>query len=462
MIGFVNSRLVPISRAFVLVELFILSIILLTFWHHSPPIRDNWLNLLWLAIPVFTVRFVIWGTLLKRATSTDLGVLSEERAEVIPIAISFITILVSIALLAVMLFNFTNAPNARQSFWVLVCRPLLGMWIIIFSIDCVRVYRKCSYLLYVSLAMGCVVGTLGLIATQWHTKSDSLDPITRLLPTLPFRQFLPDMMLSFNPNEIGGAIAWLFPLMFVLVWHKPIRVFAFPIAVLLGFALFLGQSRFALLGVGVALGLFALFHLKSRMRWTVLGGLVCVAVLQGVILLGLPTGAPQNDLPTAPTLSARDASSLSTRLELWNRGLRMLSDYPITGVGMNMFRRAIRTPDYQIEYFERINFTAPHAHNELIQIAADLGVFGVLFWVGGYGVIFFLLWRVIRQKYTDLTILAWAVGAGLLAHLLYGMGDAITLFDRYAFLGWWLYGLGMGIYAEVQIRRYNEDKQRQH
>ena len=46
---------------------------------------------------------------------------------------------------------------------------------------------------------------------------------------------------------------------------------------------------------------------------------------------------------------------------------------------------------------------------------------------------------------------AVAVAAGLLAHMVYGMGDAITLWDRFAFGYWWMIGLAAAQYVLVVL-----------
>ena len=57
-----------------------------------------------------------------------------------------------------------------------------------------------------------------------------------------------------------------------------------------------------------------------------------------------------------------------------------------------------------------------------------------------------------RKGDSQARILAVAVAGGLLAHAVYGLGDAITLWDRLAFIFWWLLGLAGAQYILVYPR----------
>jgi O-antigen ligase len=405
------------------------------FWHISPPIRDRYVWLMLLFVPLAALRLYFCRRLLTFHA-------------LLPLFVMFV--LLSIA-------NYYTAPYQRSDFLVLICRPLCGIWLVTTFLEVSRTWRSHTLPLLLTLALALVVALLGLTATQWTSKSEAFAGLIALLPRLDHRAFLPDAQLSFNPNEIAGAIAWLCPLALGLAalparqrWWRAAFASA---GLLLLLALFLGQSRFALAGVLGALGLLALC-LTSGWRQAALlasiGGLVVVQVL-------LVWRFPEEPSPTAvdvPQMSSRDLQSLNTRLQMWQRSLEMVVDYPLTGVGMSMYRTAIRTERYQIPYFESINFTAPHAHNEFLQIGADLGVGGWLWWLACAAVIMALLWRLYRLGPAEDRMLALALGAGFVAHLVYGMGDAITLWDRFAFVGWWLVALTVSASILAKLR-YN-------
>jgi hypothetical protein len=45
---------------------------------------------------------------------------------------------------------------------------------------------------------------------------------------------------------------------------------------------------------------------------------------------------------------------------------------------------------------------------------------------------------------------ALAAGGALAAHAFFGIGDAIALWDRFAFLFWWMLGLTAAVYLSAQ------------
>lgn len=420
------------------------------FFAPSPPVRENYLGILWFA-PFFIAVRVGHTLYLRQLALQNVKERIQKQLDLIDYKSSkrhflqqvlFVTFVCNVAL---MLFNFYHAPYARSDFWVVASRPLLGWWLI-YSFTCnATLLKNSNNLLKPFVIMGVLVGVFALTSSQWGNKNAVFADITQLLPVFPRREILPSFGLSFNVNEIGGAMAWLFPIVLAGMWQLRAgwRMLAGISAGMMGLALVLGQSRFALFGVGTAVALWAGLALRGRWRWGALAGVLLFALLQVSLTLGI---ASTDGLPSAPELSTRDQSTLSTRLQLWTRALQMVSDHPLTGVGMSGFRRAIRTPDYAIPYFEQINFTAPHAHNSFLQWGADFGALGWALWGWMHALALWALWRVWRSPHTDARAVALALAAGLLAHGLYGLGDAITLFDRFAFLWWCVLGACFALY----------------
>lgn len=412
----------------------------IAWWQVSPPHRDQWVWLvlpLSLSITIHYITFFFTKSIIFRTKVLYFGL--------------FIGYFL---LMSLFYWNFENAPLHRNDFWVLVCRPLLGVALLIFCVGYVQIYRDTNALWRVTLAGIFVLAFFALTSTQWHAKSDSLSYITELLPVFNFREWLPSFNLSFNPNEIAGAIVYLIPPSLALAvssepkWGRVARLLAFLGFSLLVIALILGQSRFGIAGAFVGVFLVVTFAVSNRMRWIAWGILVAYFIFQVLLMRAVPQNASTNDLPIITTLSERDQNSLSTRFAMWQRGLEMLSHSPLTGVGMTMYRQAIRQPRYQIPYFEEINFTAPHAHNEWVQIATDLGIFGLILFASLHIGAWWATWQVWKQGTPSQKSLVLGAWAGWIAHSIYGLGDAITLFDRFGFMGWWILGLIFACYAQ--------------
>ena len=444
-----------LTSLLIITEPLILLLMVYTFWFHSPPIRDQWIWLLWFAVPIFWLRYRIYQRLWAKTSLDDL-------------------LVVFVLLTAV---NFVTAPLARPDYLVLVSRPLLGIWITVYFCDHTFTWRTLQWLVIATIGMSLVLGAISLMTTTWHLdKSGDLAFIINALPRFDWRSLddtfrmpffrqeilfprISDMRLSFNPNEVGGALAFIIPLMAGLALGNP-REYENPVqkrlwtgiriaaTVALGIALlslFVGQSRFAIGGVILSLIIMVMLLVKNRV-WKI-AALYLIAMLvlaQVAILLNLFT--PAVDTGDTAGLSARDQRTFTNRFDLWDSAAQMMFDYPFTGVGMSMYRTAVSQEAYQIEYYVQRGTVPPHAHNEWLQMGADLGIPGFLMYLAMQAVVLWMLWKGWRSGHPYGQIVAVAVFGGLLAHSIYGIGDAITLWDRFSFVMWWLAGLASAQY----------------
>ena len=140
-------------------------------------------------------------------------------------------------------------------------------------------------------------------------------------------------------------------------------------------------------------------------------------------------------------------------------------------MGMNAFRKVVLVlyPLFTISS----EFDIAHAHNEFLQAALDLGIPGLVAFISLYIVAFWMLadgWRVTRHlqqntakspkgDYCEVPeegslivtrSLILGLGGGLLAHLLYGLTDAVALGAKPGVLFWMLLGLIAGLYGQAQ------------
>jgi putative inorganic carbon (HCO3(-)) transporter len=148
-------------------------------------------------------------------------------------------------------------------------------------------------------------------------------------------------------------------------------------------------------------------------------------------------------------------NSLEARLEIWSRALYGLQDFSFTGMGMNTFRTVVHVlyPLFTISPEKDIG----HAHNEFLQAGLDLGLPGLIAFLGVYMGAFWMLIGIWGQRgrsnqgYFPLNIHKVAVlglGGGLLAHLIFGLIDAVPLGARSGFLFWASLGLISGLYLQ--------------
>jgi putative inorganic carbon (HCO3(-)) transporter len=240
---------------------------------------------------------------------------------------------------------------------------------------------------------------------------------------------------SVNPNVLAGALIIFMPLplanLSFLVKDCPaLDLVTSVVSLILSIImLVLAQSRGAL--VAFAIATTALLVLR---RWKIVIVLAILAILIAVYFL-LDTAAL---IATAESLSVTNAlNGLDNRIEIWSRAWYMVQDFAFTGIGMGSFEQVT-------EMLYPLIITppgVPHAHNLFLQIAVDLGVPGLIAWLGILITVIVSSWRAYRSADSTLR----ALGAGLLASqvalCVHGLTDAVTWgMVRSAPLVWALWG----------------------
>ena len=425
-----------------------IAVMIFAYWHISPPIRDRYVFLLIFAAPLYGARWLARRRLFT-GTALDLFLLL-----FIPISI----------------YNFYAAPLPRADYLVVACRYFLGIFMVFYFVTHTRQHKHLRYLTLATIGLGILISLVALTASQWVIIPDKLAPfrfIVDILPKLNAKQFLPDMQLSFNPNEIAGALSYFPPFMLTVAIGSFITrreteggliASLTRWGSLLGFimsfaALILGQSRFALVGTFVALLIVLVMLLPGWKLKSLVIALWSLAVLLGILLvfnispidLVSRTIAEATDSSSVANLSQRDEHSLFTRFEIWDRALRMIRDYPATGSGISTYRSMVEWPEYAVRYYAINNRILPHAHNMFLQMGTDLGIMGLFLFLAWYGAVAFMAVRCFRAS-RHFRLMAIAIGAGILAHMGYGIGDDIPFWSRFGFANWWFIALMTALY----------------
>jgi putative inorganic carbon (HCO3(-)) transporter len=95
----------------------------------------------------------------------------------------------------------------------------------------------------------------------------------------------------------------------------------------------------------------------------------------------------------------------------------------------------------------------PHAHNNFLQVGVDLGIPGLVAYVGLLAAFTLCAWRVHRSTRTRSTrLLVAGLFSGMLAHQVFGVMDAITLGAKPGFLLWIILGLVAALYG-LEVRQ---------
>ena len=273
-----------------------------------------------------------------------------------------------------------------------------------------------------------------------------------------------------NPNVFAGSLVMVIPLAFALAleWRWSLhRIWPFLCGLvgLVGLgSLIVTQSRGAYLSVGIAL------LLLIALRWRRLFWLTLL-LLVGAIIVGRVVG-----LEGILDQLSSDTSliGLSGRLEIWQRGFWTIQDFVFTGIGYGLFSPVVPT----LYPFFLLPTDIPHAHNLILQIGVDMGLVGIVAYLGIISSVLILVGKTLsrtrkltagvvgrgivggrtklRRTYFKQAIAA-GVFASIIGMLVHGLFDAVTWGTKLAFIPWLIFALGIlnhrNLYRERRRRR---------
>ena len=269
-----------------------------------------------------------------------------------------------------------------------------------------------------------VIGVLDLIKKQKYL--DLINTASSYVPKLNYA--LPSAERGIHPNALGGTIVLVIPLFFILIFscmrkqeleyslfdNKFFLIYLWLGIIITCSVLVLTQSRGSWIGLVLSANLFFL----RRKRGMKIGLLMMLCfVLAYFVLLG----------PTEIEKGIDQASgSVSKRIELWSLAVNKIGEKPLTGMGMNYFRQ-----------IPEVGYRRAHAHNHLLHTAAELGIPALLAYLAiliGAGYMCATVWMKTKAGWMKMTVLG--LGAGQLAHFIFGIGDSIPLGAKTGVIFW--------------------------
>jgi len=215
-------------------------------------------------------------------------------------------------------------------------------------------------------------------------------------------------------NWISNYIAMVFPIAFSYFLleknNKKIKSVYFLLLTILYVTLLICQSRGIWISIGLTLILatfiitkFKLWELfKKNKQW-----LVCLLF---VFLIATVTYSTENPLNKSRlTVAERAIStfdkydpSINTRLLIWRTTLEMIKNYPVAGSGIGTFRMnylkyQAGTLDENPHYIKYSN-NAEEAHNEYLQMWAEIGIIGLGIFLIIIIIIYSQFWKFFKRE----------------------------------------------------------------
>lgn len=170
-----------------------------------------------------------------------------------------------------------------------------------------------------------------------------------------------------NPNDFAIAINSVFGISYYMIqfdlekfkgWVK-MRWFHIACSISMVLAILASSSRGGALGLGMIS--LAIWY-KSKRKALGAGALIVVMMIFIALI-------PEDNWERFRSMGSEEDGSSQSRMELWRAGMRMASEYPITGVGPNNFIY-VNTELYSSEYKEV-------QHNVFVQAVSELGYPGL-------------------------------------------------------------------------------------
>jgi putative inorganic carbon (HCO3(-)) transporter len=289
--------------------------------------------------------------------------------------------------------------------------------------------------LWAYVLAGAAFAGVGLLGTDWLSKFPILDRVIGRLPGLI--RGLPGVEEGLQPNYVAGALVLFLPVQLALLAATPRNrrqagraALLAVLAALTALTLVLTQSRGAMVGLAAGLALWLAWH-GPRARRLLLA--ILAVALAGAVIAAAVLG-PERAWAEAQAAAGRYlAANVRGRFELWSRALTAIQAFPLTGLGLNVFRQAV--PVLFPLFTAAPNFDVAHAHNQFLQAALDLGLPGLAAFAALAVGAFAMLARA-RRAPPSRRLLAEGFAAALAAQLVFGLTDAIAFGARVHIFFW--------------------------
>jgi O-antigen ligase len=319
------------------------------------------------------------------------------------IRLPWITIPV-LGLVAASLLSLLHATNGRVVVQSLVLVAFLALLMVIIA-NAVRDQRDVNLLLFALLASAFLAALYGLLQYLGVMRGPSGGTgLNELISTMG------------NRNYLGGFLAYLlFPAIVLVLrprsrWVRLLSILL--IAFCFGMILIVRQSGTSvslILSAGVFLVGWLIFRpiepLRRNRLWLLL--------LIGVLVVTFLVEAPSGPLNSVVGLSKENQSFLARWWERnsgavrswdWWVGWEMFTDHPLTGVGLGNYKlnflpyKATFLATPRGEAYDFYIDRAAQAHNEYVQVLAELGVLGILALASFLAVLIVTVWKRLRAN----------------------------------------------------------------
>lgn len=265
--------------------------------------------------------------------------------------------------LALILFSFLFSNNQVESLII------FSRWLIIFLsfVSLIILFQKShDFKLVVSFIL-----TLVLLVELTAVYYSYFEILSLAKYNLSYSNFL--IGVTGNKNVASSILAIKIPFLLYLFFnlrHKGFKYFTVFISFLSFYAIFIMNSRTILLGLIVSI----FFFLIATHSFTLSKKLLLVPLSSLILFISLPLNDFSNKSFLSSRLSVTDNNSLA-RLDFYDTAFSHLISNPFVGVGIGNWK--IESLKYS-NHLMKDYTVAYHVHNDFLEIAVELGIFGFI------------------------------------------------------------------------------------
>ena len=253
---------------------------------------------------------------------------------------------------------------------------------------------------------------------------------------------MPGRVYSFyeNPNALALLLLLTLPVIVALIFssqHWFSRIVAAGVFVVGGVCLGMTYGRASWVGLAVAALVYVFLWNRKLLPFCVLAGIAALPLLPSSIINRILSIANLND------------TSTSSRFDLWAAGLKVIQQEPITGVGLgaDAVRRMVKLTQM---YQGRASFV--HCHNIYLQIWAEMGLLGLISFLGTMLGMMKSAARAVRHcPNSPARHIAIGGTSALLGAMVCGLADYLWTYPRIMFLFWFVFGLTLAAIKVCKI-----------
>lgn len=375
--------------------------------------------------------FLIFSFLLKKITRRER--ILEKSGINIPLALFFIITILSIS----------HSVNIRDTFKGGILRLLQYVSVLYIVAQEVK-SKKHITLIICSLTMGILLVSVDSV-WQVITGRDFIRGYGAIINI-----GLKRATASFkDSNVLGTFLSALLPipLGLSLFYSRGIKKTLLLTASLSGIlAVLLTYSRPTLLAIYVVLLFFAIAR-KSK----------AIAIFLILLTLASPFLLPKSVKNWAREVEYNPLRFMCNddRIAIYRNSLKMIKAHPIIGLGANTFMKNYKQYKESPEYRNVVTSDFLYAHNNFLQLTAELGLTGLAIFI-------WLLYKVFQESFSIykrlrpgfLKVLSFSIIACLISFLVNGLTESSLYSSRIALIFWYLIGFSLA------LKKFCNDKPR--